>query len=249
MKTPSNGTIIGILIGCMLIYAAFKHFTEPKEEKVIIKNGYYKPVNDTLDSPPAGTPYKVLEEDTTSAGDKYQSLVSVAVTGDLSQEQMKSSLYEIYHKELNNPIFNGLTKPNAIAVYLYSSEKKFTKSKGQWDMMLWKNITDSEPAFTMGKSLKTANDTESQVEFEKVKKQFDVKGLNYCDFYYQYKEWESEANKMDDAYYEQHPDDPTTGSKKADEWLNKKIHSWLQRRGLPNSAGEMVEFYGPSCCK
>lgn len=78
---------------------------------------------------------------------------------------------------------------------------------------------------------------------------FAKKGYSYCEFYSEYKTWESQANRMDDAYYEKHPDAPGVGAKIADKWLDKKVSHWLKIHKLPDSIGRTISIYGDQFCK
>lgn len=255
MKTPSNGTLMGIVIIGMIIYATFKHFTSPKspeEKKVTIENGYYKPITEPDTAEAQMKPYKILEEDTSRIGDKYQSLISASMEdSNYTQDQMKSYLYEIYNNELNNPVFKGFIKPNAVGVYLWSSETKYqnTKGKGEWEMMLYKNFNDKEPKFSLSLSNGTATDNSEKTDYESIKKKFEAKGLDYCAFYYQVEKWITQANKIEQDYDDLHPNSFLTASDKADKWLDHKMNTWLRKNHLPDSLGTMVGVYGPAFCK
>jgi hypothetical protein len=77
---------------------------------------------------------------------------------------------------------------------------------------------------------------------------FAKNGYQYCEFYDEYKWWEAQANKMDDDYYQKHPDAPGVGSRKADKWLDMKVSRWLKKHHLPDSIGTTISMYGAKVC-
>ena len=112
-----------------------------------------------------------------SARDVYRSLISAAMEdSNYTQDQMKSYLYEIYNNELNKPVFNGFIKPNAVGVYLWSSETKYknTKRKAGWEMMLYKNFNDKEPEFSLSPFNGTATENWEKTDYESIKKKFEA---------------------------------------------------------------------------
>ncbi|RKR81937.1 hypothetical protein BDD43_2099 [Mucilaginibacter gracilis] len=91
-------------------------------------------------------------------------------------------------------------------------------------------------------------DTAERNEMVDIQVMFAKNGYQYCEFYDEYKQWEAQANKMDDEYYQAHPDAPGVAGKKADKWLDLKVSKWLKKHHLPDSLGNTIAFYGPKVC-